>query len=163
MQWNGDRNAGFSRADPQALYLPLVLDPVYGYQAVNVAAQEKLPSSLLNTTRRLITARKRSPAFGRGTIEFLRPRNQTVLAYLRRWEDDTVLVVANLSSRSQPVELDLTALDGGVPLEMLADTRFPPIRHEPYFLALAPHGFYWFKIPARQRRPVRYGIEESAI
>ena len=86
-----------------------------------------------------------------------------MLAYLRRWQDDTVLVVSNLSSRSQPVELDLAALEGGVPLEMLGDTRFPPIRREPYFLSLAPHGFYWFKIPARQRRPARYGIEESAI
>jgi maltose alpha-D-glucosyltransferase / alpha-amylase len=163
MQWSADRNAGFSPADPAQLYLPVIADPVYGYQAINVAAQDKQPTSLLNTTRRLIAVRKRSSAFGRGTIEFLRPRNQAVLAYLRGWQDETVLVVANLSSRPQPVELDLAALEGVVPIEMLGDTRFPPIRREPYFLSLGPHGFYWFRLPARLRRPVRYGIEESAI
>jgi maltose alpha-D-glucosyltransferase / alpha-amylase len=163
MQWSADRNAGFSPADPGQLYLPAIADPVYGYQAINVAAQDKQPTSLLNTTRRLIAVRKRSSAFGRGTIEFLRPRNQAVLAYLRSWQDETVLVVANLSSRTQPVELDLAALEGVVPIEMLGDTRFPPIRREPYFLSLGPHGFYWFRLPARLRRPVRYGIEESAI
>jgi maltose alpha-D-glucosyltransferase/alpha-amylase len=163
MQWSADRNAGFSTAAAERLYLPVITDPVYGYQAVNVAAQDKLPSSLLNTTRKLIAARKRSAAFGRGTIDFLRPRNQSVLAYLRRWQDDTVLVVANLSARPQPVELDLAALEGQVPVEMLGDTRFPPIRREPYFLALGPHDVYWFRLKGGTTRPVRYGIEESAI
>jgi len=163
MQWSADRNAGFSTAEPTQLYLPVVTDPVYSYQAINVAAQDKLPSSLLNTTRKLITTRKRSAVFGRGTIEFLRPRNQSVLAYLRRWQDDAVLVVVNLSSRPQPVELDLAALDGMTPVEMLGDTRFPPIRRDPYFLALGPHDFYWFRLKGLAPRPVRYGIEESAI
>jgi maltose alpha-D-glucosyltransferase/alpha-amylase len=163
MQWSDDRNAGFSSADPAQLYLPVITEPAYSYQAVNVAAQEKLPGSLLNTMRRLIAARRRSPAFGRGTIEFLRPRNASVLAYLRRWQDDTLLIVANLSGRAQPVELELGALEGLVPVEMIGDTRFPPIRREPYVLSLGPHGFYWFRLEGRQRRPVRYGIEDSAI
>ncbi|HEX9821552.1 MAG TPA: maltose alpha-D-glucosyltransferase [Methylomirabilota bacterium] len=163
MQWSDDRNAGFSSTDPAQLYLPVITDPAYSYQAVNVAAQEKLPSSLLNTMRRLIAARRRSPAFGRGSIEFLRPRNASVLAYLRRWQDDTLLIVANLSSRAQPVELDLAALEGTVPVEMIGDTRFPPVRREPYVLSLGPHGFYWFRLEGRQRRPVRYGIEDSAV
>src|SRR5207253_9588313 len=139
MQWSGDRNAGFSTVEPTQLYLPVITDPVYNYQGINVDAQEKLPTSLLNTTKRLIAARKRSPAFGRGTIEFLRPRNQTVLAYLRRHADDTILVVCNLSERSQPVELDLSAYRGAVPTELLGDTRFPPVTAQPYFLSLGPH------------------------
>ncbi len=163
MQWSDDRNAGFSTADPAQLYLPVITDPVYSYQAVNVAAQERLATSPLNTLRRLIAARRRSPAFGRGSIEFLKPRNQSVLAYLRCWQDDTVLIVANLSGRPQPVELNLTALEGAVPVEMLGDTRFPPIGREPYFLSLGPHGFYWLRLQGRQRRPVRYGIEDTAI
>src|SRR5204862_2834926 len=163
MQWSADRNAGFSAAEATQLYLPAITDPVYNYQAVNVAAQDKLPSSLLNTTRKLIAARKRSAVFGRGTIEFLRPRNQSVLAYLRRWQDDAVLVVVNLSSRPQPAELDLATLEGMTPVEMLGDTRFPPIRRDPYFLALGPHDFYWFRLKGLVPRPIRYGIEESAI
>jgi maltose alpha-D-glucosyltransferase / alpha-amylase len=163
MQWSADRNAGFSTAEPAQLFLPVIADPVYHYQAVNVVAQEKLATSPLNTLRRLITARRRSPAFGRGSIEFLRPRNQTVLAYVRRWQDDTVLIVANLSGRPQPVELNLAALEGLVPLEMLGDTRFPAIGRQPYFLSLGPRGFYWFRLEGRQRRPVRYGIEDTAI
>jgi maltose alpha-D-glucosyltransferase / alpha-amylase len=164
MQWSDDRNAGFSAADPAQLYLPVITDPVYSYQAVNVAAQEKLATSPLNTMRRLIAARRRSPAFGRGSIEFLKPRNPSVLAYLRRWQDDTLLIVVNLSGRAQPVELNLAALEGTVPVEMLGgDTRFPRIGREPYFLALGPHGYYWFRLEGRQRRPVRYGIEDTAI
>src|SRR5438477_1953941 len=126
MQWSDDRNAGFSTAEPTQLYLPVITDPVYNYQAVNVAAQDKLPSSLLNTTRTLIAARKRSAVFGRGTIEFLRPRNQAVLAYLRAWRDETLLIVANLSARTQPVELDLAAHEGAIPVEMLGAATFPP-------------------------------------
>jgi maltose alpha-D-glucosyltransferase / alpha-amylase len=163
MQWSGDRNAGFSTADPASLYLPVVTDPVYHYQAVNVAAQEKDPASLLNTMRRLIAARKRSPAFGRGSIEFLRPRNQAVLAYVRAWRDDTLLIVANLSARTQPVELDLAAWEGAQPVEMLGGSRFPAIGRAPYFLSLGPHGYAWFRLERRDRRPVRYGIEDSAI
>jgi maltose alpha-D-glucosyltransferase/alpha-amylase len=163
MQWSGDRNAGFSSADATSLYLPPITDPVYGYQGVNVAAQDRQPGSLLSTTRRLVATRKLSQAFGRGTIAFLRPRNETVLAYLRRWQEETVLVVANLSGRAQPVELDLAAFEGAVPTEMLSESRFPPIRATPYFLSLGPHGFYWFRLEGRQRAPIRYGIEHSAI
>jgi maltose alpha-D-glucosyltransferase / alpha-amylase len=163
MQWSDDRNAGFSSADPAALYLPVITNPAYHYQAVNVAAQEKDPASMLNTMRRLIAVRKRSPAWGRGTIEFLRPRNQAILAYLRAWRDDTLLVVANLSARTQPVELDLTAHEGAEPIEMLSGNRFPRVTRAPYFLSLGPHGYYWFRLERRERRPVRYGIEETAI
>jgi maltose alpha-D-glucosyltransferase/alpha-amylase len=163
MQWSSDRNAGFSTAEEGRLYLPVITDPVYGYQSVNVAAQERTPSSLLNTMKRLIAARKQTPAFGRGTIEFLRPRNQSVLAFVRRHGDDTVLVVANLSGRSQPVELDLARWQGATPLELLGETRFPPIQARPYFLSLGPHGFYWFRLEGSARGPVRYGIEATAI
>jgi maltose alpha-D-glucosyltransferase/alpha-amylase len=163
MQWSSDRNAGFSTAEEGRLYLPVITDPVYGYQSVNVAAQERTPSSLLNTMKRLIAARKQTPAFGRGTIEFLRPRNQSVLAFVRRHGDDTVLVVANLSGRSQPVELDLARWQGAVPMELLGETRFPPIQARPYFLSLGPHGFYWFRLEGSAHGPVRYGIEATAI
>ena len=163
MQWSSDRNAGFSAADPAQLYLPVITDPVYGYQAINVAAQEKTPSSLLNTMKRLIAARKRSRAFGRGAIDFLRPRNHTVLAFLRRHGDETILIVANLSDRTQPVELDLAELAGAVPTEMLGETRFPTVTRAPYFLSLAPHGFYWFRLERQDSGPQRYGIEDSAI
>ncbi|HXG03626.1 MAG TPA: maltose alpha-D-glucosyltransferase [Candidatus Binatia bacterium] len=163
MQWSGDRNAGFSTADSSRLYLPVIADPVYGYQAVNVAAQQAQPSSLLNTMKQLIATRKRCRAFGRGTIEFLRPLNPAVLAFIRAHEDETILVVANLSGRSQPVSLDLARWRGMVPVELLGDTRFPPVTEAPYFLSLGPHGFYWFRLESRQRRDERYGIEEAAI
>ena len=163
MQWTADRNAGFSTADPGQLYLPVITDPVYSYQAVNVAAQEKQPGSLLATMKHLIATRKRSAAFGRGDIEFLRPRNQSVLAFLRRHADETLLIVANLSARTQPTELPLAAYEGAVPVEMLSGARFPAIGREPYFVSLGPHGFYWFTLERRERRPARYGIEDTAI
>jgi maltose alpha-D-glucosyltransferase/alpha-amylase len=163
MQWSRDRNAGFSTAEEGRLYLPVITDPVYGYQAVNVAAQRATPSSLLNTMRRLIATRKRSRAFGRGTIEFLRPRNTSVLAFLREYGDERILVVANLSERSQPVELDLSRYPGAVPFELLGDTRFPPVGDRPYFLSLGPHGFYWFRLDPATRAPRRFGIEDRAI
>jgi maltose alpha-D-glucosyltransferase/alpha-amylase len=164
MQWTADRNAGFSAADPTQLFLPVITDPVYSYQAVNVEAQEKHPGSLLATMKRLIAARKRSPAFGRGDIEFLRLRNQSVLAFLRRYGDETLLIVANLSARSQPAELPLAAYEGAAPVEMLGGARFPTIGRAPYFLSLGPHTFYWFKLEQRDsRRPARYGIEDTAI
>jgi maltose alpha-D-glucosyltransferase / alpha-amylase len=148
MQWNGDRNAGFSRADPQALYLPLVIDPVYHYQAINVEAQRRIPSSLLNWMRRLIAIRKRYPVFGRGTIEFLHPSNLAVLAYVRCYEDQSILVVNNLSRFVQPVELDLRAYHGCVPVELFGETTFPRVGEAPYFLSLGPHTFYWFRLVA---------------
>jgi maltose alpha-D-glucosyltransferase/alpha-amylase len=163
MQWSADRNAGFSAADPAQLYLPVIGDPVYSYQAVNVEAQEKQPGSLLSTMKQLIATRKRSPAFGRGDVEFLRPRNHSVLAFLRRHADETLLIVANLSGRTQPAELPLSAYEGAVPVEMLGGTRFPPVGRSPYFLSLGPHNFYWFKLERPERRPARYGIEDTAI
>ncbi len=146
MQWNGDRNAGFSRADAARLYSPVIMDPVYGYQAINVEAQLRDSSSLLNWMKRLIRLRKNYPVFGRGEIEFLHPENHKVLAYIRQGEGQTVLVVNNLSRFVQPVELDLRHYDGWTPVEIFGETHFPRIGELPYFLTLAPHGFYWFRL-----------------
>jgi maltose alpha-D-glucosyltransferase / alpha-amylase len=163
MQWSGGRNAGFSTADPSRLYLPVISDPVYGYQAVNVDAQSQTPTSLLSTMKRLIAARRASPAFGRGSIEFLRPRNQTILAFIRRHGEENLLVVANLADTTQPVELDLSRYQNATPVELLGHTRFPPIRPTPYFLSLGPHGYYWFRLEPPPAGRVRYGIEGTAI
>jgi maltose alpha-D-glucosyltransferase/alpha-amylase len=163
MQWSGGPNAGFSPADPRRLYLPVITDPVYGHQAVNVEAQARTPNSLLNTVRRLVTARKASPAFGRGDITFLRPRNERILVYLRRWEGETLLIVNNLAGSAQPVELDLRGLAGASPVELLGGTRFPTVTAAPYPLSLAPHGFYWFRLEAPAVSEARYGIESSAV
>jgi maltose alpha-D-glucosyltransferase / alpha-amylase len=146
MQWTPDRNAGFSRADPQRLYGPVINDPVYGYQAVNVEAQSRTQASLLSWMKRIIAVRKRYPLFGRGETRFLAPANGKVLAYIRHHEGQNVLVVNNLARSSQPVELDLSEYAGAVPIEMLGETPFPPIGEQPYFLTLAPHGFYWFRL-----------------
>ena len=146
MQWSMDRNAGFSRADPASLYLPVHMDPVYGYAAINVEAQERDPSSLLHFMKRMIALRRQHRAFGRGTIEFLRPENRKVLVYLRRWRADVLLIVANLSRFVQPAELDLGEFQGWVPVEMIGRTEFPAIGELPYFLTLGPHSFYWFRL-----------------
>ncbi len=152
MQWTGDRNAGFSRADPQRLFSPVISDPVYGYQAVNVEAEEHDPASLLHWTRNMIRLRRLFRVFGRGTIEFLQPANRAVLAYVRRYQnDDAVLCVANLARNVQPVHLDLSAFAGLVPVEILGYTEFPVIGVEPYFLTLGPYGFYWFELQHRER------------
>ncbi len=150
-QWTSDRNARFSRADPARLYSPLIMDPIYGYQAVNVEAQERDGSSLLQWMRNMIGLRKLFPAFGLGDLAFIEPVNRSVLAYLRRYDGDTILCVANLSRSVQPVELDLSAFAGFTPVEMIGYTDFPVIGHAPYFLALGPYGFYWFEL---QRRSV---------
>jgi maltose alpha-D-glucosyltransferase/alpha-amylase len=146
MQWSADRNAGFSKADPASLYLPVIMDPVYGYTAINVEAQERDPSSLLYFMKRMIALRRQHKAFGRGSIEFLRPENRKVLVYLRRYKADVLLVVANLSRFVQPVELDLSIFKDWVPVEMIGRTEFPPIGEWPYFLTLGPHSFYWFRL-----------------
>ena len=146
MQWTGDRNAGFSRADIHALYAPLVADPVYGYQAVNVEAQERVPGSLLNWMKRLIRIRRAHPVFGRGTLEFLHPENRRVLAYLREHDGVTVLCVANLSRFAQYVELDLSRFGGRQPVEMIGRVHFPRIGDLPYLLTLGPHDFFWFEL-----------------
>jgi maltose alpha-D-glucosyltransferase/alpha-amylase len=146
MQWTGDRNAGFSRADPARLYAPPIMDPVYGYQAINVEAQERAPFSLLNWMKRMIGLRKQFKVFGRGSIEFLSSDNRKVLPYVRKYEDDTILCVANLSRTVQPIELDLGRFKGMTPVEMLGLTEFPTIADRPYFLTLPGYAFYWFRL-----------------
>jgi maltose alpha-D-glucosyltransferase/alpha-amylase len=146
MQWTPDRNAGFSRADPQRLYLPPIMDAVYGFEAVNVEAQSRDPGSLLNWMKRMLAVRKTSRAFGRGRLTFLRPGNRKILAYLRELGDEAILCVANVGRSAQPVELDLSRFKGRVPLELLGRTPFPPIGELPYMLTLPAHGFYWFRL-----------------
>ncbi|MGF1473086.1 MAG: maltose alpha-D-glucosyltransferase [Rubrobacteraceae bacterium] len=153
MQWTSDRNAGFSRSDPAGLYLPPIMDPVYGYEALNAEGQSRNPGSLLNWMKRIIAVRKAHKAFGRGTLNFLHPGNRKVLAYLREHEDESILCVANLSRSAQPVELDLSRYDGRVPVEMLGGTSFPPVGELPYFLTLPPHGFYWFRLATEAAAP----------
>jgi maltose alpha-D-glucosyltransferase/alpha-amylase len=153
MQWRPERNAGFSRADPQRLYLQAIMDPIYGYEAVNVEAQARAPSSLLNWTRRMLTVRKGFAAFGRGTLTFLRPRNRKILAYLREYGDEIILCVANLARSAQPVELDLSAYRGRVPIELMGRTPFPPIGDLPYLLTLVGHAFLWFRLAAPEQVP----------
>src|SRR6202023_2045513 len=151
MQWTPDRNGGFSRADPARLYAPTIMDPVYGYEAVNVEAQSRSLSSLLSATKRLISVRKSTLAFGRGTMSFIRPANRSVLAYVRQYNDEVILCVANLSRSAQATELDLSAWKERVPLEMLGRTRFPAIGELPYMITLAPYGFYWFQLKERDK------------
>ena len=146
MQWSPDKNAGFSRANPQSLYLPIILDPGYHYEAINVEMQLANPHSLLWWMRRLLALRKRWRALGEGKCEFLHPDNRKVLAYLLRHERETLLVVANLSRFVQAVELDLSAFKPRVPVELFGRTEFPAITERPYFLSLGPHNFYWFSL-----------------
>ncbi|MGH9347776.1 MAG: maltose alpha-D-glucosyltransferase [Vicinamibacterales bacterium] len=147
MQWTGDRNAGFSRADPPRLYSPLIADPVYGYRSINVEAAERDSASLLHWMKNMIRIRRHFTVFGRGTLEFLRPANRKVLVYLRRHGPDVVLCVANLAHTAEPVAIDLGEFDGWVPVEMLGYTAFPRIdRQQPYFLSVGPYGFYWFEL-----------------
>jgi maltose alpha-D-glucosyltransferase / alpha-amylase len=151
MHWSADRNAGFSRTNPQRLYLPVVVDPEYHYETVNVEAQQANPSSLLWWTKRLIALRKRFQAFGRGSIDFLYPDNRKVLAFLRCYGEETILVVANLSRFVQYARLDLSRYRDHVPVELFGLTEFPPIGGEPFFLTLGPHAFYWFQIRPAER------------
>jgi maltose alpha-D-glucosyltransferase/alpha-amylase len=157
MQWTSDRNGGFSRADPARLYAPMIMDPVYGYHAVNVEAQTHSLSSLLSWMKRLIGVRKSSRVFGRGSLSFIRPANRSVLVYVRQYENETILCVANLSRSAQSAEIDLSAWKGRVPQEMLGRTRFPRIGDRPYVVTLAPYGFFWFTLldepEARSEQP----------
>ncbi len=153
MQWSPDRNAGFSRADPQRLYLPPIMDPIYGYQAVNVEAQARDPSSLLNWMKRLIAVRKAHQAFGRGSLEFLQPGNRKILAYVREYEGESILCVANLANCAQPVELELARFKGRVPVEMMGHTPFPPVGTLPYLLTLPAYGVYWFLLTTEAQVP----------
>jgi maltose alpha-D-glucosyltransferase/alpha-amylase len=144
MQWSADRNAGFSRANSQKLFLPTIIDPVFSYEALNVESQHDNLHSLLWWMRRLIALRRRYKAMSRGSLEFLYPANRKILAFIRRYEEQRLLVVANLSRFTQYAELDLSALRGMVPIEAFGHTRFPAIGANPYFLTLAPHCFHWF-------------------
>jgi maltose alpha-D-glucosyltransferase/alpha-amylase len=161
MQWSADRNAGFSRAVPQRLYLPAIQDPVYGYDAVNVEAQSENPSSYLNWMRRMVAVRQRHPVFGRGEIDLLYPANRKVLAYVRRAKgveagepgDQAVLCVANLSRSAQAVELDLSRYEGRVPVELVGQSPFPPVGELPYMLTLPAYGFYWFLLADEEEAP----------
>ena len=144
MQWSPDRNAGFSRCNPQQLYLPVITDPEYHFEVLNVEAQKQNRHSLFWWIRRLLTLRSRIPAFSRGDINFLTPENSKILAFIRQYENQSVLVVVNLSRFVQITELNLQAYEGMIPVEIFGNTPFPCITNTPYFLTLGPHGFYWF-------------------
>src|SRR5262245_42340538 len=146
MQWTPDRNGGFSRCDPARLFLPMIMDPVYGYEAVNVEAQSRSLASLLSWTKRLISVRKSSRIFSRGSLTIIRPANRSVFVYARQYQNDVLLCVANLSRSAQAAEIDLSPWRGRVPFEMLGRTNFPPIGEAPYIITLAPYGFYWFQL-----------------
>jgi maltose alpha-D-glucosyltransferase/alpha-amylase len=163
MQWSADRNAGFSRAEPERLYSPVIADAVYGYQAVNVEAQRRSGTSLFSWMKQLIAARRASRVFGRGTLRFLDSANTRVLAHLREHEADTVLAVHNLAPMAQAVELDLAAFRGVEPVEMIGGARFPPVTDRAYTLTLGPHGFFWLRLAHPTRSPDTYGIEGLTI
>jgi maltose alpha-D-glucosyltransferase/alpha-amylase len=170
MQWSPDRNAGFSRAEAARLFLPAIQDSVYGYQAINVEAQERSAYALLNWTKRLIAVRKQHHAFGRGSIEFLEPANPHVLAYLREHDGDTILVVNNLSGAAQAVRLDLARFSGRTPVELLGSTEFLPVDETPYALTLSPYGFFWFALRAArvegeedEMLPTEWAEREAAL
>ncbi len=157
MQWSVDRNGGFSRADPAKLVLPPILDPLYGYQTINVEAQARDPHSLLNWMRRLLAVRSQQKAFGRGSLKMLAPSNRRILAYLREYAEgerqDSILCVANLSRAAQAVELDLASHAGTLPVEMIGGMSFPPIGELTYLLTLPPYGFYWFYLADATQMP----------
>jgi maltose alpha-D-glucosyltransferase/alpha-amylase len=146
MQWDGGWNAGFSSTDPNSLYSPLIVDPIYGYQAVNVQAQRRATHSLFAWMKRIINVRKSTSVFGRGSIEFLYPANHRVLAYIRRLADEAVLVVNNLSASAQAVELDLRGHRGSILIEMFGRNIFPRVGEAPYLITLGPYQFFWFRI-----------------
>jgi len=153
MQWSPDRNGGFSRAEPQRLVLPPIMDPLYGFGSVNVEAQGADPHSLLNWTRRMVAIRQSRRTFGRGELRFLYPGNRKVLAYIRAFEGESILCVANLARTAQSVELDLRGYAGRVPIEMIGRTAFPPVGELPYLVTLAPYGFFWFLLAADAEVP----------
>ena len=163
MQWSADRNAGFSRANRQRLYLPVITDPEYHYETVNVEAQGQNPHSLLSWMKRLIALRKRHRAFGRGTLELLRPENRKVLAYVRRYESEQILCVANLSRFLQAVELDLSKWKGSVPVELFSGNEMPVVGETPYFLTLGPHSFYWFSMQPRATPNIQGDGAQAAV
>ena len=163
MQWSSDKNAGFSRANPQSLYLPIILDPEYHYEAINVETQLGNPHSLLWWMRRMLALRKKWRALGEGKCEFLQPENRKVLSYVLRFQKETILVVANLSRFVQPVELDLSVFKQLIPIELFGRMEFPVVTEKPYFLTLSPHAFLWFSLetPAASASPAT-GAEAAA-
>jgi maltose alpha-D-glucosyltransferase/alpha-amylase len=164
MQWSPDRNAGFSRANPQRLYLPPIIDPEYHYEAVNVENQQNNPDSRLWWVKHTIALRKRFKAFGRGNLEFLQPQNHRILAFLRRYEDEIILVVANLSRATQQTQVDLSEFKGMVPVELFGRTEFAPITGGQYYFTLGPHDFYWFSFEAqRTERPRPATLTAQAV
>jgi maltose alpha-D-glucosyltransferase/alpha-amylase len=146
MQWTGDRNAGFSRADWAQLYLPPLMDPVYGFQAVNVEAQLRISTSMLRWLHRMVALRKEHPVFGLGDYEPLENDNDRIFAHVRRYADEIVICVHNLARSAQAVQLDLSRWEGLVPEEMLGRSRFPAIGELPYLLTLGPRGWFWFRL-----------------
>jgi len=162
MQWSGDRNAGFSRANPQQLYLPVIIDPEYSYEAVNVEVQQANPSSLFWWTKRLLALRKRHAALARGSLRILRPENRRVLVLLREYKGEKILVIANLSRSPSYIELDLSEFEAMVPVELFGRTHFPPIGELPYFLTLASHGVYWFSLEQHDDIKQGWAIEERS-
>ncbi len=163
MQWSGDRNAGFSRANPQKLYFPVIIDPEYHYETVNVETEQSNPHSLYWWMKRLIALRKKYPVFGLGSLEFLFPGNRKVLAYLRRHNDETILVVANLSRFAQAAELNLSEFYGAVPIELFGQTRFPRIETNPYVLTVGPHSFLWFSLQQKSADLVGQSIRPAEL
>jgi maltose alpha-D-glucosyltransferase / alpha-amylase len=162
MQWSAGRNAGFSHANPQRLYLPAIIDPEYHYEAVNVEAQHNNPHSLLWWMKRILAQRRQLRSMGRGSIEFLAPENRRVLAFIRRYEDEQVLVVANLSRFAQATEIDLACFQGTTPIEVFGRSPFPPVTDRPYFLSLGPHAFYWFLMQPKEAPHERFTIRTGA-
>ncbi len=150
MQWSPDRNAGFSQAIPHQLYLPLIMDPVYGYQSINVENRNSQPSSLLNFMKKIISVRKKYKAFSRGTIEFIKPKNQKILAYIRAYEDQQILCIVNLAKTAELFEFDLSKFDGNYLVEMFGQTEFPKIEDQKYVFMMQPHSFFWFEIKNSQ-------------
>ncbi|HUU65329.1 MAG TPA: maltose alpha-D-glucosyltransferase, partial [Dehalococcoidales bacterium] len=156
MQWSPDRNAGFSHANPQKLYLPPIIDPEYNYESINVENQQNNPDSLLWWMKRMIALRKRFRAFGRGSLEFLQPKNRRILAFLRRYQDEAILVVANLSRAAQQTQLDLAEFQGRVPVELFGRAEFAPISDGQYYFTLGPHAFYWFSLESERAETLRF-------
>jgi maltose alpha-D-glucosyltransferase / alpha-amylase len=150
MQWTGDRNSGFSRSDYARLFAPVIADPVYGYQSINVEAQERQKSSLLQWVKRMIRIRQRYPVFAMGSLKFLATENRKVLAFVREWQGQSVLVICNLSRFAQPAVLDLRELAGQIPVELIGETAFPRISDLPYQLSMGPYMFLWFRLDKPQ-------------
>ncbi|PYE85762.1 maltose alpha-D-glucosyltransferase [Pseudoroseicyclus aestuarii] len=163
MQWSPDRNGGFSRAEPQRLYLPTIQDPVYGFEARNVEAQSNDPSSMLNWMRRMVSVRKTQSVFGRGEMKLLYPSNRKVLAYVREHEGTSVLCVANLSRQAQAVEIDLSDYNGSVPIELTGHSAFPPIGALPYLITLPAYGFYWFMLAGEADAPSWHSAPQQIL